>query len=198
MARQANYDRDKVLKSAMELFWSKGFHATSLKDLEAALDMRPGSIYAAFGSKEGLFAEALKAYSGQTRSNFDAAFQSDGPILSRLADYIRSLGRQNRAEVPSRACMLVKTILEMPDDDPNLRGLAETLIDNMELELTKVFQAAQAAGEISKTLDPKALAARVQVDIIGLRAYAQRVNAGNRAAQIAEHIGQEIEALGNA
>ena len=50
MARAAPYDRDATLDAAMSLFWERGYHATSLKDLEAALSMKPGSIYAAFKS----------------------------------------------------------------------------------------------------------------------------------------------------
>ena len=44
MSRSAPYDRDTALAAAMDLFWEKGFHATSLKDLETALEMKPGSI----------------------------------------------------------------------------------------------------------------------------------------------------------
>ncbi|SFJ36462.1 TetR/AcrR family transcriptional regulator [Celeribacter neptunius] len=195
MARQASYDRDKVLKSAMDLFWAKGFHATSLKDLEQALDMRPGSIYAAFGSKEGLFAEALRLYSGQSQGGLSEVLAGGGSRLGALANYVRQLGGQNRGEVPSRACMLVKTILEMPDDDPSLRGLAEELIDRMELTLTEVLRAAQAEGELPAEADPARLAARLQTELIGLRAYAQRINTEDRVAQVAEDIARGIEAL---
>jgi len=62
MPRQPLHDRQRSLGRAVDIFWAQGFHATSLKDLERALDMRPGSIYAAFGSKEGLFNEALDRY----------------------------------------------------------------------------------------------------------------------------------------
>jgi Transcriptional regulator len=195
MARQATYDRDKVLKSAMDLFWAKGFHATSLKDLEHALDMRPGSIYAAFGSKEGLFAEALRLYSGKTQAGLADMLSGNGPYLEALANYVRRLGGQNRTEVPSRACMLVKTILEMPDDDPKLRGLAEELIDRMETALERALRMAQLEGELPADADPARLAGRLQAELIGLRAYAQRINAEERVAQVAEDIAQGIEAL---
>ncbi|MFZ3076621.1 MAG: helix-turn-helix domain-containing protein, partial [Psychrobacter glacincola] len=55
MSRTTLYNRHEALERAIQLFWQKGFHATSLKDIEQALDMRPGSIYAAFGNKDGLF-----------------------------------------------------------------------------------------------------------------------------------------------
>jgi len=60
MARAANYDRDVALAAALSVFWRKGYHATSLKDLETNLDMKPGSIYAAFESKENRYLLALE------------------------------------------------------------------------------------------------------------------------------------------
>ncbi|MBC7184501.1 MAG: helix-turn-helix transcriptional regulator, partial [Marinobacter sp.] len=61
MARHARYDRKTALGKAVGLFWEKGYHGSSMKQIEQALDMRPGSIYATFGSKDGLFSEALAA-----------------------------------------------------------------------------------------------------------------------------------------
>ncbi|MFA0500949.1 TetR/AcrR family transcriptional regulator, partial [Vibrio sp. 10N.222.46.A1] len=55
MAKTAKFDRQDVVDKATNLYWEKGFHATSMRNLQDVIDMRPGSIYAAFGSKEGLF-----------------------------------------------------------------------------------------------------------------------------------------------
>ncbi|MEP5174815.1 TetR/AcrR family transcriptional regulator, partial [Marinobacter alexandrii] len=65
MARHARYDRQTALAKAVALFWERGYHGSSMKQIEQALDMRPGSIYATFGSKDGLFSEALAAYAEQ-------------------------------------------------------------------------------------------------------------------------------------
>ena len=72
MARTASYDRDQALDAAMTLFWLKGYHATSLKDLEGALKMKPGSIYAAFQSKEALFRATLERYCARMAKDLDA------------------------------------------------------------------------------------------------------------------------------
>ncbi|MEO0920274.1 MAG: helix-turn-helix domain-containing protein [Pseudomonadota bacterium] len=58
MARKEKYDSDETLSRATSLFWMQGYHATSMKDLETALDLGPGSIYARFGSKAGVFEAA--------------------------------------------------------------------------------------------------------------------------------------------
>ncbi|MEP3563102.1 MAG: helix-turn-helix domain-containing protein, partial [Marinobacter sp.] len=59
MANKVKFERENVVRVASELFWKKGFHATSTRDLQDAVNMRPGSIYSAFGSKEGLYSESL-------------------------------------------------------------------------------------------------------------------------------------------
>lgn len=60
--RPRAFDRDAALNAAMELFWRKGFSATSMADLCAAMGINAPSLYAAFGSKEGLYEAALQHY----------------------------------------------------------------------------------------------------------------------------------------
>ena len=64
--RPRNFDRDVALQSAMELFWAKGFEGTQLTDLTEAMGINPPSFYAAFGSKEMVFREAMELYERQT------------------------------------------------------------------------------------------------------------------------------------
>lgn len=195
MGRSATYDKDKVLKAAMDLFWARGYHMTSLKDLERVLDMRPGSIYAAFGSKEALFRAALDRYAAAGRSALeDALAQSDSPITA-LAAHVRMFGKITREALPSRACMLVKTLLETPDDEPELRRSVEGMMRQTEMAFAEAFRAARTAGEIAPDSDPDQLAARLQAAIFGLRAYAQRTDATERVGRIAEDIAKDVEGL---
>lgn len=60
--RPRAFDREAALAQAMRLFWQKGFDATSIADLTAAMGIASPSLYAAFGSKEALYAEALEHY----------------------------------------------------------------------------------------------------------------------------------------
>jgi len=63
--RPRNFDRDTALEQAMEVFWAKGYESTSISDLTTAMNMKPPSLYAAFGDKEALFEEVIKRYNNQ-------------------------------------------------------------------------------------------------------------------------------------
>lgn len=64
--RPLSFDKETALRSALHLFWSKGYEATSLADLTAAMGITPPSLYNAFGGKEQLFAAALDLYVADT------------------------------------------------------------------------------------------------------------------------------------
>lgn len=195
MARTAGFDRTEILKRARDLFWRKGYHATSLKDLEAALQLKPGSIYAAFGSKAGLFAEALNTYAQTSRTQANAVMDSAPSPLSGLADYVRSLGAACDQGQPSQACMLVKTVLEFPEDTNELRQTANALMAEVQEGFAKRFEAAKAAGEIAPDANTQRLARRFQADVIGLRAYAQRSAVAQDVRELADDIAEGVEAL---
>lgn len=86
MAKVAKYDRQQVVDKATNLYWQKGFHATSMRNLQDVIDMRPGSIYAAFGSKDGLFKATLRNYTDMGLAHIEACRQQhDSPIMALKA-----------------------------------------------------------------------------------------------------------------
>lgn len=186
--------REEALTRARDLFWAKGYHATSLKDLEAALDMRPGSIYAAFESKEGLFLEALDRYAREGAARFEALRRTQASPLAALAAHMRSFKDLGARAEPARACMMVKTVLEAADDEA-IGAHAEALLAQTEARFTGAFQDALQAGEIAPDSNPAKLGRRFTADIGGLKAYAQRPGSAQAVAEMAEDLACEVEAL---
>ena len=118
------YDRETALNAALLLFWTKGYHATSLKDLEEALKMKPGSIYAAFKSKENLYALALEKYFKTSQSVFQEGVLESPSPLKGLVDMIRAMGRAKEGEPMRRPCMLIKAVITGTDDTEKTAELA--------------------------------------------------------------------------
>lgn len=172
MVNQAKYDRDAAVEKATHLFWEKGFHATSMRNLQDHIDMRPGSIYAAFGSKEGLFKLSLQAYTDATLASLQACIQTTDSPLKALKQFVTAAVEGGR-DAPSELCMLVKSVAELTDANADLLDAARCHLKRIEAAFQVLLQQAQAQGEISADIDPQRLARFLQVQLIGLRAYAR-------------------------
>ncbi|MDT0499988.1 MULTISPECIES: helix-turn-helix domain-containing protein [unclassified Halomonas] len=179
----------------MQLFWHKGFHDTSLKDLERALEMHPGSIYATFGSKGQLFQEALERYAHLALIELERTLAAHESPLAGLAAYLRQLGGLRDQTVPSRACMLVKSLLELGEREKDAREKAEALLTTMEGRFIDSFAKAQQTGELDEELDPTRLGRRLQAEVMGLRSFAQRDVDSAAVHALADDMASSLEAL---
>ncbi|AGY91724.1 hypothetical protein SPICUR_03665 [Spiribacter curvatus] len=196
MPRTAVHTRDESLEKALHLFWRQGFGATSLKDIERTLDMRPGSIYASFGSKEDLFREALERYAVRTMAELERVIAAEPSPIGGLVAYIRTLGRLRERGETCAACMLVKSLVEFGPREAAARSRVENLLARMEQRLTERLADAQAAGEVPNGLDPARLGRRLQADVVGLRTYAERDVDDQAVRDLAEDIAREWEQCG--
>lgn len=117
--RPREFDREKALTAAMLLFWRKGFHATSLRDLGEALDIRMPSLYAAFGSKEALYVEAVDLYMRVTRDLLWKNLKRGESAHAEIRELLLATARElTSEEVHPCGCMVTfaTTDEDMPAD----------------------------------------------------------------------------------
>lgn len=177
MSAQAKFNRDDVIEKAKNLYWKKGYHATSMRNLQDVVDMRPGSIYAAFGNKDNLFKEALNRYAEEGAANLANSIAQEETVIAGLKRFIHSVTVCSKGTAPSGICMVVKTIGELTQNDsPELLAHATNILERVESSFVKTFQQAINNGEISSDKDPAELARYFQIQVIGLRTYAQVSN----------------------
>ncbi|MBB1353850.1 TetR/AcrR family transcriptional regulator [Pseudoalteromonas sp. SR45-5] len=176
MANKVKFERENVVRVASQLFWQKGFHATSTRDLQEAVNMRPGSIYSAFGSKEGLYCESLKDYTVQMKTQIEGFLSSADTVLGGLRAFVEDVVIKTKDCSPSAICMLVKANSEFAEKDSNLYELSLDLTAQFEAYLTQLFNQAINKGELSNTLTAVEYARFFQVQFTGLRGYFNRPN----------------------
>jgi len=195
MARNARYDRQIALDKAMNLFWERGYAGASMKQIEQALDMRPGSIYATFGSKDGLFSEALAAYAQRSGLELREHLAGKPSVLDGLQEHLRCIARQASpgGESPSRACMVVKTLLEASNTNPVLANQANSILSAIEQALTELLEQAKLQGELAPGTHCARLARLLQAQIIGLRSFAQREISSEQVAELAEDMAAMLD-----
>lgn len=192
MPRKPNFDRDELIGRARDLFWKSGWAGTSLKDLEATLQLKPGSFYAAFGSKDALFALAMDKYVSDGSERLKVLAHTIG-ALNALRRYPEMVVENDAT--PAKACMLSKTLLELQAQDHPLAHKANRHLSDMEASFAQLFRQAQSMGEIDAAHDPMALARKYQSDLIGLRVSAERdgIDAKAIAAEIANGLSNLIK-----
>lgn len=171
MGRPPSYDRLTALDTAMKLFWKQGYLGTSLKDLENALSMRPGSIYAAFHSKEALYRECIELYrSNLLKQLHDLADSEAGPFAGLKACLLFFSDLSEDEQVSH--CMMVKAILETAEDafgEVLFVDVAKKILDEIQSVITNSVRRSQDAGEIDPSLDATGTGRRLFSTAIGLR-----------------------------
>ena len=104
--RPRSFDRDTALEAAMRVFWEKGFASTSMTDLTSAMGVAAPSLYAAFGSKEDLFAETLDRYDAKVRGLTGGLFRQDQPLRDQVEASLRLSARLEGGDLPG-GCMVM-------------------------------------------------------------------------------------------
>lgn len=144
----------------MRLFWRKGFAATSIADLTAVMGIGSPSLYAAFDSKEGLYAEALhhygQLYEAKAWANFAAATTARKAVAALLMDSAAALTGSCEREEPL-GCMVTLSAADS-EGHANLGDLVRTARAQGFKRVEERLHRAVAEGELDASVDVPALA----------------------------------------
>lgn len=173
MARSPEFNRDKALEAAMKLFWARGYTATSLPDLLEAMGIARSSFYASFGTKRKLFTECLQLFGDRTLDIVNNHAETLSPMTLPRAFFTATVLDVSQRKV-CQGCMMVNTILELADTDPQLNQFATQKLTAIEQAFADVFQRAQHKGELESAHTPDELASLVMTINIGLRVQSRQ------------------------
>lgn len=192
MARSKEFDPDVALQRALELFWERGYEATSMADLVAHLGIARASIYATFGGKHELYLKALERYLQSRDPSILDALSQPGPVLPAVRALIRSYADESGGD-DLRGCMLVNTAVELAPRDPAAAAFVESSWNHLETVLTSALIRARAQGELAADRDPRALARMLLVLMQGMRVLGRTPGGAARLNDAAE---QALSLLG--
>jgi AcrR family transcriptional regulator len=156
VGRPREFDVEKAVASAQELFWRKGYEGTSLSDLTQAMGIVPPSFYFTFKSKEKLFERVLERYRSGHQRYFDAALNE--PNAEAVAKSLLH-GFADAHTVPGQpaGCLGINCAMPCADSDDPVRLALANLRATGRVHLKARFQKAMKAGDLSNKADPDAL-----------------------------------------
>ncbi|MFI8892335.1 TetR/AcrR family transcriptional regulator [Streptomyces paradoxus] len=170
MARTKEFDPDAALQAALELFWQRGYEATSMSDLVEHLGIGRASIYATFGNKHELYLKALDRYDRAGLPPILRELSQPGPALPAVRELVRRYAAEAAdARTRLNGCMITNAAAELAPHDRATARHVERNWDQLETMLHSALVRAQAQGELPAGRDPLTLARMLLVLLQGLR-----------------------------
>jgi len=168
MPRLKEFDPDVALDRAMQLFWEKGYEATSMQDLVDRTGVHRGSLYSTFGNKEAIFAAALEHYGKCEGGAVAAALLGSPRPLAELRRILDGKLRQYEKGQDPHGCMLANAVAELGPDDPDAFRTAARMMAWREKFLAEAMVRAKEAGELPAGAVPERIARYLNVFLTGL------------------------------
>lgn len=125
MPRVELFDRNEVMMKAMNLFWDKGYEATSLNDLTEVLGIGKGSFYNTFGSKRELFDSCLTMYREVGYATLDQLLKDQKDPISGISKFLDFHTKTMLNDSESRGCLIANSSAELSSDKAIQRFLFE-------------------------------------------------------------------------
>ena len=140
MAGVRQFDEQQAYAAALDVFWTKGFRATSMLDLATATGVQRGSLYHAYGGKEQLFLRLFEQFANDFLARVAEALTPSDPREALLRFFDCCIASITTGS-PSRGCLSTRTAVEA--DPGAVEDAVRKLLDDLE---GLVFEALPAAG----------------------------------------------------
>jgi AcrR family transcriptional regulator len=171
--RPPSFDRETALHRAMEVFWAVGYDAATLSQLKEAMGgLCSPSLYAAFGSKEQLFREALNLYQGSI-CQWASAAMAEEDTREAFAGLLRQAAFQYSMPDQPRGCLLDLAICNFAPASAPIRDLLRERRQMGEAALCAKLDRGIDRGDLPAGTDTAAMAGFYRTVLIGLSTQAQ-------------------------
>ncbi len=192
MARHKEFDSQQVLDQALQVFWSKGYEASSLADLLHAMGLSKSSFYETFGSKHELYLAALDRYRDTETAGLIALLEGPTPAREAIATAFGRLIEAAKAKGEQRGCFLNNCATELAAHDAQAAGRVAKGMARIERAFSLAVARGQAAGEIASNRSAEELGRSLYCILLGLTVMAK---AGRDPRAMEDVVRLALEAL---
>ncbi|QPG04666.1 TetR/AcrR family transcriptional regulator [Salinimonas marina] len=161
-------DSTTLLNTATDLFWRKGYQATSMRDIQHALDLRPGSLYSRFQSKSELFEKVIVHYAEQILARLEQSAQSDDGLTATRQMFIQELLKPEELRY-QRQCLLLNAMAESSKLEDRAAQALEDAMAKMLQGFIALAMSLQQQQMVCGHTAPEKIGQWLQIQFIGLR-----------------------------
>ncbi|MCK9411523.1 MAG: TetR/AcrR family transcriptional regulator [Prolixibacteraceae bacterium] len=148
MPRNKSYSDEIVLERAMQVFWSHGYEATTVRMLEKEMSINQFSIYASFQNKKNLFIHAMRNYRDYVKKHrFQVLLQEDAG-MAELESFLLNAINAKKTGSETKGCLVVNTAGEIGSKDCDISGEVNQYYDFVRDMLKNVLRNAVQKREI--------------------------------------------------
>ncbi|MBI5823401.1 MAG: TetR/AcrR family transcriptional regulator [Chloroflexi bacterium] len=169
LGRPLEFDPDKAIDAAIEVFWCKGYEATSMTDLLEAMNLSKSSLYQTFGSKRQLFKRCLSRYVDNLSAEMTQELENASSGRSFIEDTFVSIANTAQQPEGAKGCLVGNSANEFGQREPALTAPVTDGLNRFARVFTDAVVKAQAEGSISADADPLALGNYLVGTMNGLR-----------------------------
>ncbi|CAB3707154.1 TetR/AcrR family transcriptional regulator [Achromobacter pestifer] len=173
MARPRTFDESTALDAAILCFWSRGYEATSVRDLADAMGISGPSLYNTFGDKRALYQRALDHYVDRGFRDRVRRFESQLPPREAIAAFFDEIIELSLDDPTRKGCLIVNAALELAPHDPEFQSVLAGVLHDMEAFFLRCVQAGQDAGTLNATVPAADLARMLLATLMGMRVLAR-------------------------
>ncbi|NMM50692.1 TetR/AcrR family transcriptional regulator [Marinigracilibium pacificum] len=169
MTRKKNFDQDLVLEKAIELFWQKGFAATSMQDLVDHLGISRSSLYDTYGGKENLFKESFALYRSKNIERVKSFLESQPDVKEGLRKLFEYAIEESVNDEDRKGCFVVNTTTELVPSDNKLVPILKSNKASFENLFFEYLKKGEDSNQITKGKDLKSIASLLFTIYNGLK-----------------------------
>jgi TetR/AcrR family transcriptional repressor of nem operon len=155
MGRTRGFDVGEALDVALELFWQQGYDSTPMQTLCQAMNLQPGSVYAAFGSKRDLFVAAIRRYIETVSAEAIDRVNGAPSGLEGLRRYFEHLVDAMVDGKRAWGCLITNSLVEFAARDPELAALFQVHLARLQTSFAAALARARAEGELRPGAGPE-------------------------------------------
>ncbi|MCR9117583.1 MAG: TetR/AcrR family transcriptional regulator [bacterium] len=169
MPWEKSFEESEVIEQAMEVFWEKGYAATSISDITEATGIKRGSLYNAFDGKRDLFVRALLKYGDDRRTSKLQLLETVDDPREAISMFFNSLVKATLNDPDKKGCLLFNTTLEYPSHDEDVKRLVSDGIKEVVSFFEGRIERGKELGKIPDSVDTRDTAKALLALVVGVR-----------------------------